>query len=288
MKTCPEAYARPGQPGPDSAFTFIELLVVIGTLAVLVLVVAPAFAASKPNGKVAQCLNNQRQLAVAWQMYASDNADLLVSPTSWISSGAILDWTSNPANTNAAYLTNSADGLSGSYVKTAAIYKCPADFYQSTANPGPRIRSVSLDGALGGTGPTAQGSAPGGGQYFGTGPFSAGHCTKLSYLAKPGPASVFLFADEHPDSINDNQFMNDPGYAATGEKWRDLPASYHNNGAGFSFADGHTEMHIWQNQNNATCFPVLFLNYTTGAPWSLSLYRNDLDYQWLEGHMPYR
>ena len=59
----------------------------------------------------------------------------------------------------------------------------------------------------------------------------------------PEPSSIFVFLDEHPDSINDGYFLN-KGY---GRQWIDLPASYHNNGGSFSFADGHTEIHRWQN-----------------------------------------
>jgi prepilin-type processing-associated H-X9-DG protein len=57
----------------------------------------------------------------------------------------------------------------------------------------------------------------------------------------PKPAEIFVFLDEHPDSINDGYFIND----AYGWKWNDLPASYHNGAASFSFADGHSETHRW-------------------------------------------
>jgi prepilin-type processing-associated H-X9-DG protein len=57
----------------------------------------------------------------------------------------------------------------------------------------------------------------------------------------PKPANIFVFLDEHPDSINDGYFINN-GYDWT---WIELPASYHNGAASFSFADGHSETHRW-------------------------------------------
>jgi prepilin-type processing-associated H-X9-DG protein len=64
-------------------------------------------------------------------------------------------------------------------------------------------------------------------------------------MTVPGTAMLFIFLDEHPDSINDAQFaveMENTGGAAT---IVDFPASYHNGAGGFSFADGHAEIHKW-------------------------------------------
>ena len=58
----------------------------------------------------------------------------------------------------------------------------------------------------------------------------------------PDPSSIFVFLDVHPDSISDGYFLNTP----TTVEWVDLPGSYHNNGGSFAFADGHTEIHRWQ------------------------------------------
>ena len=58
----------------------------------------------------------------------------------------------------------------------------------------------------------------------------------------PRPAEIFVFLDEHPDSINDGYFLN----RADDLEWFDLPAAYHNGAACFSFADGHCEIHRWR------------------------------------------
>ena len=67
------------------------------------------------------------------------------------------------------------------------------------------------------------------------------------------PANRYLFLDEHPDSINDGYFLNDAN-PQTLAHWGDLPASFHNGACGFSYADGHAEIHKWR--SSATILPV--------------------------------
>ena len=56
---------------------------------------------------------------------------------------------------------------------------------------------------------------------------------------------IFIFIEEHPDSINDGYFLN-KGYDEEGAaEWYDLPASYHDGAANLSFADGHTGSTAW-------------------------------------------
>ena len=62
----------------------------------------------------------------------------------------------------------------------------------------------------------------------------------------PQPSRIFVFLDEHPDSINDGYFLNKWYYSPDDPSWIDLPASYHGGATSFSFADGHSESHRWQ------------------------------------------
>jgi prepilin-type processing-associated H-X9-DG protein len=57
----------------------------------------------------------------------------------------------------------------------------------------------------------------------------------------PQPSDIFVFVEEHPDSINDGYFLNQ--YYKN--QWNDLPASDHNGAAPFAFADGHAQMQRW-------------------------------------------
>ena len=53
---------------------------------------------------------------------------------------------------------------------------------------------------------------------------------------------TFVFLDEREDSINDGTFSTDVDNPL---HLRDVPASYHGGAGGFSFADGHSEIHQW-------------------------------------------
>jgi prepilin-type processing-associated H-X9-DG protein len=111
--------------------------------------------------------------------------------------------------------------------RNTAVFKCPSD--RSVAFNGPRNRSVSMNSLVGDPGVLTNRFNPDYVQFF-----------KLSDLDAPG--GIFVFLDEHPDTINDGFFMN----RLEEYKWGNLPASYHGGAANLSFADGHVEGHRWQ------------------------------------------
>jgi prepilin-type processing-associated H-X9-DG protein len=69
----------------------------------------------------------------------------------------------------------------------------------------------------------------------------------MGQITDPGPSLVYIMLDEHPDSINDAAFANQMVTADTLPSAHiiDVPASYHNGACGFSFVDGHAEIHKW-------------------------------------------
>lgn len=226
-----------------SGFTLIELLVVIAIIAILAGMLLPALSKSKSKAQGIFCLNNNRQLTLAWILYAGDfNDNLVPNPVS--SSAAegkawCYGWMSfdvnNFDNTNTLNLTESKLGPFSS--RASKIYKCPADKLLARVGKQDlaRVRSVSLNGFIEGG---AFKDPSGGSTWF---PKLARY-DKMSDIRSPDPTQLWVFVDEHPNSVNDAWMMpiiND------GKSFGDLSASYHNGACGFGFADGHAEVHKW-------------------------------------------
>lgn len=219
------------QRSTGRAFTLIELLVVIAIIAILAALLLPALSKAKAQAQSIQCLNNLKQLQMAWQMYLGDNNDVFPLneyallgpypeslPNSWVEGCTLVDQTT----------ARIEKGVLFPQVKSAAVYRCPTDVSKVIGLNQLRTRSyamnIHLNSRVGinGVGPTV--------------------VKKFSQFTNSS-ANVFVFIDENESSIEDGAFGLLP---APSQQWLNFPSDRHNRSANLTFTDGHAQKWKWR------------------------------------------
>lgn len=273
----------------QTGFTLIELLVVIAIIALLTAILIPALSIAKQQAGSSVCLMNEKQLVLAWMMYAEDNDYIMCGPMTGITGSPRYDWVGPPRDlgSGAAKTSNFTaeeeirgieTGTLFGYYKKAKLVNCPTDKRS--------VRAPTYPG-YGGTGGYRTYSLP----YHLNAPVpeltsrygaAAGADRLVRITDLKNVSSTYIVVEE-----NDNRDYNMDAWAFDPYQFIliDTIAVFHNNVTMFGYADGHSAKKNWDDPRtqrwsneirNGTRYPDM-----TGLSDP-----DNVDIRWLATHYP--
>jgi prepilin-type N-terminal cleavage/methylation domain-containing protein/prepilin-type processing-associated H-X9-DG protein len=231
---------RSGSAPTRTAFTLIEMLVVMTVIVILAAALLPVLSNGKERAQNVECLSNLKQLQGCAQMYVNDNDDDLPPNNS------VATMSGNPTNESPQYFrsmswlpdtdasieydpSNIVNGALFPYNTSLPIYHCPADTSTLTGTNEMRWRSYNMSLSING--------------YPEASPWPLLQWKHVRDV--PAAANAFVFIDENENSIVDSNY----GAPAIGSwddlTWWDMPANRHDQAGNLSFVDGHVEHWRW-------------------------------------------
>jgi len=213
-------------------FTLVELLVVIAVIAILMAILMPALRLAREQGKRAVCLNNLKQLTLAWLVYTHENEDCMVNgeaggdrtsggvitEKAWIGKCWHDDYRNGTLLPKAVQITAIMEGALWPYCSNIKLYRCP------TGYRGEMVTYAAMDSVNG----RARANTKNDGVWV----------NNTMQLDQPQQRAVFI----------DEGWVSPDSFAVhyVEEKWFDDPMVRHGNGTSLSFADGHSEYWKWK------------------------------------------
>jgi len=234
------------------AFTLVELLVVIGIIALLISILLPSLARAREQGTRTKCLSNLRSLQFAFTMYANENKQF-VPATNWganaTSNGKVYaGWlypTGGPAGPDRFNFSGPVrqnlmeDGAFWPYLKTREVYRCPGHSRDLVLGQTDSITSYLMNGAMNGYGvnktyPITKfksddvsiweaderaGSAFNDGSSFPSESFLPASAASGAYQSRHGKYATLTYIDGHAEAILHEEVLIQAQFSGRNHFW---------------------------------------------------------------------